>query len=108
GPPFRGARKILGGRTRLRAHVLLHALWTDLGAVNVAVGVGRHAFRRARGRRLLNRIRNERRHRSIARAADTNAALPAIMIARDRFGFGIGDVDDVALVDVDAARAAEL
>src|SRR5262249_30252219 len=37
-----------------------------------------------------------------------NASLPAIMILCNRFRFGIGHVDDVVLVNEDAARPAKL
>src|SRR6185503_13579871 len=90
------------------AHVLLHALWADLRAVDVAVGVGYHPFGRARAGRLLHGVRDERRDRAVARAADADAAPPAVMIPRHRLGFRVRDVDDVAFVDVDPARPAEL
>src|SRR6516162_1817920 len=89
-------------------HVLHQPLGTDLGAVDVACGIGRHALRGAGGGRLLDRVGNEACHHAVADAADPDAALPAVVILRHRFGFGIGHVDDVVLVDEDAARPAEL
>src|SRR5262249_47136842 len=41
-------------------------------------------------------------------AADPDAAFPSIVIARDRFGFRICDVQYVVLADVNATRTAEL
>ncbi len=45
---------------------------------------------------------------AVSDPADANAALPAVVVARHRFGFGVGHIDHVVLVDVDAARPAEL
>src|SRR5215470_5593673 len=83
-------------------------LRTDLGAKDVAHGIGGDAFGGAGAGRLFDRIGNECRHGSSLGAANPNAALPAVVISRDRLGFGIRDIDHVALVDEDAARPAEL
>src|SRR3954452_1656114 len=57
---------------------------------------------------LLHRIWNERGNRAVLRAADPDAALPAVVVLGYRFGFRIGDINDVVPVDIDSARAAEL
>src|SRR5712691_5757772 len=88
--------------------VLHHALRSDLGAVDVAVAIDGHAFGRARAGRFLDGVRNEVFDAAVLRAADSDAALPAVVIARDRFRFRVRGVEVVVLVDVDAARPAEL
>src|SRR5436309_8061386 len=88
--------------------VLLHCFRSDLGSVNVARRIDRDAFRRARARRLLVRIGNEAEDLAVLQAAVTDPALPAVVIARHGLGFGVGDVEDVVLVDPHAARPAEL
>src|SRR5262249_60436600 len=80
----------------------------SLDSDDVAIGLVRHAFGGAGAGRLLHRVRNEGGYRSVACLADANAALPAVVILGDGFGFGIGDVDHIVLVDIDAARPAEL
>src|SRR5689334_964810 len=83
-------------------------LGAHLGAVDVALGVRGHAFRCAGAGRLVDRVRDERRHLAGLGAADADAALPAVVILRNGLRFGIRDIDHVVLVDEDAARAAEL
>src|SRR5262249_52063318 len=95
-------------RSRLLPDVLHHALGADLGAVDVAHGVRGDTFGRAGAGGVRHWIGDERGDGAVADPADANAALPAIVILGDRFRFGIGDVDDVVLVDEDAARPAEL
>src|SRR5882762_476431 len=89
-------------------HVLHHPLRPDLGAVDVALSIGRDAFGSAGGGRVLVGIRNESRHLAVLRAADPDAAFPVGARLVDRARLRIRHVDDVVLVDVDAARAAEL
>src|SRR6516164_8368399 len=101
-------RSLLPNRIASIPHVFHQPLRTDLGADNIAHGVGRHALSGAGAGRLLHRIRNEGGDRSIACLADANAALPAVVILGNGFGFGIGDIDHIVLVDIDAARPAEL
>src|SRR6266403_851807 len=62
----------------------------------------------SKGGGLLDRIGVECRHDTITDSTDPNASLPAIMILCNRFRFGIGHVDDVILVNEDAARPAKL
>ena len=62
----------------------------------------------SKGGGLLDRIGVECRHDTITDSTDPNASLPAIMILCNRFRFGIGHVDDVVLVNEDAARPAKL
>src|SRR5215475_13019711 len=88
--------------------VLHQPLGADLGAENIAHGVGRDTLRSTRASGLFDRIRYQGGYRSVARLANANAALPTVVIFGDGFRFRIGDVDNIALVDVDAARAAEL
>src|SRR5262249_49491335 len=92
----------------LLLHVPLQRARADFGAVYVAAGVGSDAFGGARGWGLLDRIGDEGLHGAVLGAADADAALPAVVIAGDGFGFGIRDVDDVILIDVNSARPAEL
>src|SRR5262249_31116042 len=80
----------------------------NLGAVNVALRIGGDALGRASGSGLLDRIGDECRHDTITDSTDPNASLPAIMILCNRFRFGIGHVNDVVLVNEDAARPAKL
>src|SRR5262249_32946178 len=55
-----------------------------------------------------DRIGDECRHDTITDSTDPNASLPAIMILCNRFRFGIGHIDNVVLVNEDAARPAKL
>src|SRR2546427_12302202 len=92
--------------------VFHHPLRPDLGAVHMALRVGGDAFGRARAAEIGTLARfgigDEVLHGAVFRAADSQAAPPAIVVARDRLRFGIGDVNIVLLVDEDAARTAEL
>src|SRR5258708_4141158 len=54
------------------------------------------------------RVRDVADDFAVLQAAPADAALPAIVIAGDRFGFRIGGVKVVLLIDEDAAGAAEL
>src|SRR5579871_161605 len=88
--------------------VFHHPLRSDLGAVDVALGIGCDALGGAGGGGVLIRVRNQSRHRAVPGAADADAALPGAVRLVDRAGLRVGHVDDVVLVDVDAARPAEL
>src|SRR6267378_2065686 len=88
--------------------VLHHPLRSDLGAVDVALSVGRDAFGGAGTGGVLVGIRNESRHLAVLGAADPDAALPVGARLVDRARLRIRNIDDIVLVDVDAARAAEL
>src|SRR6185295_9415593 len=94
---------------RLFLHVFVHGLRSDLRAVNVAGGVDRDAFRGAGageiGTAARFRIGDEPGDLAVLDAPPADAALPAVVILRDRFGFGVGDVKNVVL-DEDAARPA--
>src|SRR5262249_42462434 len=94
-------------RAALLLDVPHEPLGADLGPVNVALRIG-DALGRASGGGLLHRIGDECRHDTITDSTDPNASLPAIMILCNRFRFGIGHVDDVVLVNEDAARPAKL
>src|SRR5262249_47322412 len=91
-------------------HVLLHVLGANLGAKDVALRICGDAFGRTRDCSAWRRIGNERRHRSVARAADADTTLPARMrrVRAALGGFGIGDVQIVPCIDEDAAGPAEL
>src|SRR6266853_1881619 len=95
-------------RLRSVLDVLVHPLGPDFGAENVAHGIRGDALGGAGAGDLFHRVRNERRYRAVVHAPDPDAALPAVVIFRDGFRFGIGDIDDVVLVDEYAARPAEL
>src|SRR5207247_2794794 len=80
-------------------------------AVDVALRIDGDAFGRARA----GEIRTASRFRigdvpgdlAVLDAAPADAALPAVVILRDRFRFGVRDVQNVVL-DEDPARPAEL
>src|SRR5262249_53101308 len=83
----------------------------DFGAVDVSPRVGGDALGGAAGPRaapLLHGqgIRNERRDLAVLGAADAQSAFEAWVLGV--VGFGVGDIDDVALVDEDPAWPAEL
>src|SRR5262245_40923889 len=80
----------------------------DFGSVDVAAHVDGDAFGGARAHGVLDRIRNKGDHFAVVHAADSDAPLPVGAIARHAAGFRVGDVEHVRLVDVDAARPAEL
>src|SRR5258708_16909283 len=92
----------------LLPHILHHPLWADFSAIDVARRIRRDALGCAGGVAFLDRVRDERRHRAVLGAADADAALPAVMILRDGLRFGVCHVDHIVLVDIDAARPAEL
>src|SRR6476646_10919373 len=92
----------------LLPHIPLQRPRPNLRSINHAIGIRRHALVSARARRILVRIRNERPNRSVSCAADADAALPPRSILRYRSGLGIRDVNVVAGVDINPARAAEL
>src|SRR4051812_43101834 len=84
-------------------------LRSNLSAINHARFVDADSLGGARVRCHLDRIGDEKFHRSITRAADANAALPrALATVAHRPRLRVGDVDVVLRVDVDAARTAEL
>ena len=83
----------------------------DFRAVDIPVDIGGHPFRGAAGSRssaLLHRllIRDQGGDPAVLRTADPQTT-PEARILRC-VGFGIGDIDGVARVDIDAARPAEL
>src|SRR5271165_6049332 len=78
-------------------------LGADLSTVDIALCIGGDALGSAGGGGFLDRIGDECRHDTITDSTDPNASLPAIMILCNRFRFGIGHVDDVVLVNEDAA-----
>src|SRR5215213_4841785 len=82
---------------------------TNFSPVNDSARVGRYTLGRARVRRVLDRIGDERADRAVLRAADPDAALPgARPTVAHRAGLRISDVNVVLRVDVDPARTAEL
>src|SRR5580765_7841325 len=94
--------------------VLLDRLRPDLRAVDIAVLVDGDTLGRARaaeGRGVLVgarfRIGDEPDDLAVLDRAPPQAALPAVVIARHRARFRVGDIQDVVL-DEDAAWAAEL
>src|SRR5215471_6410907 len=72
------------------------------------LGIGGNTFGRARAGRFFVGIRNEVLDRSVLGAAHANTALPAVVIARDRLGFGIRGIEHIVLADVQTAGTAEL
>src|SRR5690348_10190091 len=99
---------ITGAGASLFHDVAHQPFGTDFRAIDDAVLVRGDAFRRAGGDRLVHGIGDEVFDGSILGAADAHAALPAVMVLRYRFRFGIGDIDHVVLVDIDAAGTTEL
>src|SRR5713101_7293073 len=79
--------------------VLLDRLGSHFCAVDVALRIDGDAFGRARA----DEIRTAARFRigdvpgdlAVLDAAPADAALPAVVILRDRFRFGVGDVQNV-------------
>src|SRR3954467_5845605 len=65
---------------RLLFHILHHSPLADLGPIDVAGRVCCNALGGAGRVALLDRIRDERRYRAVLRAADADAALPAVMV----------------------------
>src|SRR5262249_36377597 len=101
------------GANKLRMQALLldvplQCTRSDLSAVDVALPIGGNTFNGTRSGGFLHGIRNEIVDRAIFRASDADAALPAIVIARNRFRLGVRRVQDIILVDVKPAWSAEL
>src|SRR3954463_11887812 len=83
----------------------------DFRAIDIPIGIGGSPSRGAAGSRsgtLLHRlrIRDQRGDPAVLCAADPQTT-PEARILRC-VGFGIGDIDGVAGIDIDAARPAEL
>ena len=74
----------------------------------MTLSISGNTFGGARSCDLLRGIGNEIFHRSIFGAADADAALPAVMIPRNRFRLGVCRIDVVVLIDIQAAWPAEL
>src|SRR5258708_25789235 len=83
--------------------VLHHPLRPNLGAVDVALSIGRDAFGGAGGGGVLVGIRNESRHLAILGAADPDAALPVGARLVDRARLRIRYIDKVLLIYIDPA-----
>src|SRR3954454_19507896 len=100
----------MADRCPLLFYILLHVFRPDLGAVDVALRVGGNSLGGAGNGGSGRRVRDKGGHGSGLRAPAADAALPARIVAVAFLvgGFGIGDVEDVVLVDEDAARPAEL
>src|SRR5580700_908963 len=99
------------GNVALVFDVLVDLHGRDGRGIDVAVAVGRDAFGRGKLRVANRRRRDVELHLAVLEGADADAALAARIVgvlARRVFGFGIGDVQHVVLVDEDAARPAEL
>src|SRR5262245_31536676 len=60
------------GSWELVLHVFFYASRPDFRAPDVALPIDSHAFGRARARRLLHRIRDERDHLAVLCAADAD------------------------------------
>src|SRR5216684_3796734 len=88
--------------------VFHNPLRPNLGAVDVTLNVSRDAFGGAGASGVIIGIRNESRHLAVLGAADPDAALPVGARLVDRARLRIRNIDDIVLVDVDAARTAEL
>src|SRR5438105_1334741 len=77
--------------------VFFQCFRANFGPVHIAVGIGGHAFARARAGEFRSfarvRIRNEVPDRPVFCAADADAAPPSVVVARDGLRFRIGDVD---------------
>src|SRR5215475_12965510 len=91
--------------------VFLQRPRADFRPIDVTLSIGRHAFRRAcPGARPRVRVRlcvwNEGRDLAVAREPDPDAALPARISSRVRLR--IGHINDVALINENSARPAEL
>src|ERR1700680_3674688 len=89
-------------------HIAHQAPRTDFGAIDNAVFVDRYSFGRARRVGFMEGGGKEIFHRTILGAADADAAFPAVVVFRHRFGLGIGDIDGVVLIDIDSAWTAAL
>src|SRR5262249_21396936 len=89
-------------------HVFVHPLGAYFRAKDVAVDICRDTLGGACSAGLVRRVRNKRSDRAVTDASDPDAAFPVFMRRRNRPRLGIGDIDDVVLVDEDAARPAEL
>ena len=63
--------------------VLLDALRTDLGSIDISRIVHGDPFRGARAGGLLDRIGDESQNLAISQTAPANTALPAVVIARN-------------------------
>src|SRR5580765_3134461 len=92
----------------LLLHVFLQRTRAHFRSVDVAGTVRRDALSGARARWILGRVGNERDHFPILRAANADTSLPVRARLLHGAGLRIGDVNAVLLVDVDAARPAEL
>src|ERR1039458_7539875 len=92
--------------------ILLQILLAHLSAVDDALRIGGNTFRAAGGGALGigESVGDEGRDDAGLGAAHADAALPAgvVAVAIALARFGIGDIEDVALADVEAAGAAEL
>src|SRR5207253_8884419 len=92
--------------------VPFYAARSDFRTINDSLRVGGNTFGGAGSGEIRTRtrlrIRNESDEAAVFGAADSNAAPPPIVVARDRSGFGIGDVEHVFLIDVQSAGTAEL
>src|SRR5262245_47044046 len=94
-------------------HVFLDRLRSHLGAVDVPGAIDGDAFGCARAGEVVGRARprlrigDEALNLAVLDRSPADAAMPSVVILRDRLGLRVGDVQDVAL-DEDAARAAEL
>lgn len=77
----------------------------ELGAVDIALGLFRHAFSGA-GAFHLQRIGNAIEHLADLDATDADATLPARM-GRHAVGFGVGAIKKIG-ANLNASRPAEL
>src|SRR5262245_16783258 len=97
--------------TRSVLHVLVNGLRLHRRKVDIAVRVDRNTLWWWQSRIRHRRRRNVEVHLSRLHAAAAHAALATGIVgvlARRFFGFGIRDVQNVVLVDPDAARTAKL
>src|SRR5262249_3661805 len=103
--------------TRSLFYVPHRSFRSDLRTVDISGRVDRDAFSGAgsgevvsgaRARLWIGDERDDFAVLAVLDVADADAAMPAVVVLRDRLGLGVGDVDVVVLVDVDAARPAVL